>query len=840
MYRRTISALRQLRAPYWPPLLHWSLALIIGAALVATDAALWIAALATAGSTALAVGSMLRSDLIGRRRLPALLLALTPVILGLGIWRAESTAIQSEGLAAADFNGQHVRIVGRVAEEPQFRGSGTRVLLQTESISLASEQREVEAQVSLFIPDALDLELGERIEVEATLTPVASVASEASEYLEWLEAQGIAASGLARPGSVHVLEDTALGWPSRWTQGWTADAREALNVSLRDALPPPISGLAQGMITGRRDGIDTELRSVLNDTSLSHLIVISGSNLTLLTSIVIAATAWIAGRRPAAALAIVAALSYGLLIGPDPPVQRAMWMAIVFAAAHLLGRGASALYAVAATAALLTALDPQILLDLSFQLTLAGTLGIVLLMPTLSRDFLSGQSGFTGAVRDASLVTLVASLTTLPLIALHFERAALIGIPANLLVAPFFSWMLIGSAATAALGLVWESAAQAAAWPLSWLPLRWLVLVAEGAAELPGAGASIRGFGHAHVLIIYGAIGLAAWRPHHERILRWRRPRRAHLKETPHALGFTLIPRLREHLTAIAVTGAASAAAAILWLTVSAAPDALLKVHFFDIGQGDAALIVTADRQTILIDTGEQPDLALAALRRQMPPDSTRIDLLVITHPQSDHAEALWAIFDHYDISQALISVYMQDTSLGRRLLDLLARHEVEVTVSEPGLRIAFPGSTPLHLDVLWPPTSGLALESVDDPNATSIVIRATYGDAAFLFTGDINAAQEIDLVRRSCPGSVQPCDMRSDVLKVAHQGSRFSTTALMLDAVRPTLAVISAGRDNTFGHPHPEVVALLSRLGIETLVTAEHGDISVFTDGRSISVTHQ
>ena len=85
MTRRKISALRRLRTPYWPPLLHWSLALIFGAALTATDAALWITALAAAGSTLLAAGAALRSDLIGRRRLPVLLLAVTPVIMGIGV-----------------------------------------------------------------------------------------------------------------------------------------------------------------------------------------------------------------------------------------------------------------------------------------------------------------------------------------------------------------------------------------------------------------------------------------------------------------------------------------------------------------------------------------------------------------------------------------------------------------------------------------------------------------------------------------------------------------------------------------------------------------------------------
>ena len=375
------------------------------------------------------------------------------------------------------------------------------------------------------------------------------------EYLQWLANRRIGASGLVRPGSVEMLGRAEIPW---W-QSIAAEARRALNRSLGLALPPPLSGVAQGMITGRRDAIDSELRSDLNDTSLSHLIVISGSNLTLLTTIVMVSSAWLVGRRPAALLAIVAALSFGTLIGPDPPVQRAMWMAVVFAFAHMLGRGSSALYAIAATLALMVAIEPHILLDLSFQLTVAGTLGIIILMPSLSHDFLSGQSGIAGSLRDVTLVTLVATLATMPLIVLHFERAALIGIPANLLVTPLFTWMLLGSAATAAIGLLSDSLAMMLGWGLAWLPLRWLVLIADEGARLPGSGASIQGFGHAHLVVIYGAILAASLRPHRERIRRWERTARstasAPLENPLRRVRLEVIPGLRSALSPALISG---------------------------------------------------------------------------------------------------------------------------------------------------------------------------------------------------------------------------------------------------------------------------------------------
>ena len=834
--RPKLGIVNRLRLPYQPPLLLWTLAFTVGAALSLTNAASWMLALATLLVTLLALSSAARINALPKyRRANLLLLLITPILIGLGLWRAEATKLQADSISVVDLAGQTVRLEGVLVNEPQFRGAGVRVLLQVDSIALGPEQQRVDDRVQLDIPDAHSLAYGDRIAVDAVLT---STANGSTEYFEWLANQRIAATAAVQPGSLRRLGQSNLPW---W-QAFAADVRNALNRSLRSALPPPLSGIAQGMITGRRDAIDPELRSDLNDTSLSHLIVISGSNLTLLTALVMAGSAWLLGRRAAALLAILAALAYGTLIGPDPPVQRAMWMAIIFASAHMLGRGTSAFYAVAMTAGLMVALEPHILLDLSFQLTLAGTLGIIILMPALSQDFLSGEQGIVGTVRDAALVTFVATLATMPLIVLHFERAALIGLPANLLVTPFFAWMLLGSVATAMIGLVSEPLATVLSWPLAWLPLRWLALVAQHSSQLPGAGVAIHGFGHLHLLVVYTAALIVAFRPHRERVERWNRSHsaanRVPFTNPLRRFGIDIIPDLRTHLTPMFVTGAISALAAALWLSACNTADERLQVHFIDVGQGDSALIVTPQRQSILIDTGEQPEAILASLRKYLPQGAQRIDLVVITHPQSDHGEALWAILDHYDIGKVLVSRYAGATYFGRRLLDLVAEHGIPTITARPGIQLVFEGRTDLLLDVLWPPPSGLPEHYLSDPNSTSIVIRARFAEASFLFTGDINARQELDLVRRLCPGSQSPCTLSADVLKVAHQGSRFSSTTLFLETVRPTFAILNAGINNPHGHPHDEVVDSLHQIGATPLATHERGDISIATDGRTISLT--
>ncbi len=828
------------RSIYLPPLLLWALCFAVGAALSLAGGSLWLTLIAVLAAALASASSLAGARDATRNRAVNVVLALAaPMLLAVGFWRAESTNFDPDSLALADLGGQTVEIEGIVVDDPQLDASGMRLTVALEAIGLGGERRAISDTALLSASESDDVRAGDRISARAVLTGTAEMRD---DFLAWLASRGVAASGRAEPGSVRVLEQGQLSW---WRQA-AVEARSALNRSLRNALPPPYSGIAQGMITGRRDAIDSDLRATLNDTSLSHLVVISGSNLTLLTAIVMASCSWLLGRRSAAALAIFAVLAYGALVGSDPPAQRAMWMAIVFAGAHLLGRGASALTATAATAGLMIGLKPQILLDLSFQLTIAGTLAIVILMPSLSREFLSGRRGVWGTIRDVALVSIVASLATMPLIVLHFERAPLIGVAANLLAAPLFGWMLIGSAATALVGLVSESAAMTIGWALAWLPLRWLVIVAEAFVKLPGAGDVVRGFTHVHLLIIYAAILLATIRPHRERVRRWFRAsaRRAPTRGRPLRAVGGPAPNARSHLSAALATGAAAAAAAAIWLSVWSPGTERLQVHFIDVGQGDAALIVTPERRSVLIDTGERPDDVLAALRAHLPQRARAIDVLVITHPQSDHLEALWAINRFYDIRQVYAGAYMSETSIGRRAVALLTEASIPIDVVQAGDRIVVPGATPLHLDALWPPDGDLPREYLSDPNATSLVLRARYGDTAFLFSGDINAAQELDLARRPCAGGEyegeQVCELRADVLKVAHQGSRFSSTSLFLEAVRPTIAILSASAENPHGHPHASVLSGLRRIGADALLTAERGDISIASDGRSISVTTQ
>ena len=802
---------------YQAPLMLWSLAFVAGVGVAEVDSGWLPVALFVAAAT-----SGLSASRVWRHRpearLTIALLLLTPLALAAGAWRLDQTRaaapaafdLQSEAVAE-----QPLTVIGVVTAQPRRTVQRIELRVRAEQIRLADEQTPAELDLLVRLPLATSVAIGDRVEVVG-FTQLRD-AERSGNWSDYVARARVSAIGEAT--SARVIGHGGVSWTRRALN----DARDAMNRSLARTLPPPLAGVAQGMITGSRDSLDRPLREDFNATGLSHLIVISGSNVTLLATIVISVTAWLVGRRGSGLLAILAASGYCVFVGADAPVLRATVMAVVFVIAHMLGRPAAAPYAIMLAAAAMIAQDPRVLVDISFQLSFAGTLAIAALSPTLSQRFLSGEGGLRSATMDLVLINIVAIAATMPLIALHFERVSLVSLPANLVTAPFFAWMFLGGLATGVVGMISEGLGSALAWPLAWLPLRWFTLVGQSLADWPGAQQTVPGFGHIHVIAIYAALALIAIRPDHELL----RPSPARTRAASRA-------------APVLAAGLLAAAGAAVWL-VALDRDEHLEVHFLDVGQGDATVIHTPAGHSILIDGGADADRLASQLRDALPSGERRLDLVIVTHPQLDHLGGVLELFGGYEIGQIVVSPVHDDAALGRRMRELAEEHGVPVVTATAGTRIVLPGtgsSPDLILDVLWP--LNVPAGADENLNAHSLTIRLRYGEFAALLPADIGVEQEFGLAAQVCQHDAHdaepgPCDLTAAVLKVPHHGSGGSTSDLLLRRVRPSLAAISAGASNPHGHPHPDVIALLERHEIATLQTATHGRITIVTDGAAI-----
>lgn len=246
-------------------------------------------------------------------------------------------------------------------------------------------------------------------------------------------------------------------------------------------------------------------------------------------------------------------------------------------------------------------------------------------------------------------------------------------------------------------------------------------------------------------------------------------------------------------------------------------PDGHTHISFFDVGQGDSALIKTPSGRTILIDGG--PDWStLEAVGGTLPFFSRHIDVLILSHANLDHLASFPEILKRYRVQQLLVSIATIDSPWFRKMIDATKSANTELRVIRAGDTMTL--DRKLSVDVLWPPEK-LDPSLVKELNNTSLVLRVHDERRSALFTGDIESIVEDVLLRAKVP-------LRSDILKVAHHGSKTSSTEAFLSAVKPMIAVISVGRDNTYGHPHADVIKRLEEGGTSVRRTDEEGEITI------------
>jgi competence protein ComEC len=276
--------------------------------------------------------------------------------------------------------------------------------------------------------------------------------------------------------------------------------------------------------------------------------------------------------------------------------------------------------------------------------------------------------------------------------------------------------------------------------------------------------------------------------------------------------------RLHRLLTQWHTTVLLVISASLIWLSLRGMPDGRLHVYFLDVGQGDAIFIHAPDGRQILVDGGPSPNALLDELGDIMPFWDRSLDLVVLTHPDSDHMNGLLAAPARYHIKQVLDTGFTLQSADAIAWNDALAERSVARIPADQGLRLLVGD---VILTVLSP-AAGADSPSAGD-NAASIVLRLDYGRTSVLLTGDASTAVEAEMLAEALP-------LDADILKAGHHGSADSSSEAFLAAVSPEIAVIQVGADNTFGHPAP---AVLDRLqGVEVLRTDQDGRVEAISDG--------
>jgi competence protein ComEC len=628
----------------------------------------------------------------------------------------------------------------------------------------------------------------------------------------------------------------------------TDQLHERAAAGLGEGMPTREAALARGFVLGDDDGVDEATKEDFIRSGLSHLLAVSGENVTLLALLampVLAAFGIPLRERLVWTIALIAV--YVPLAGSGPSIQRAGVMGAAGLLATLAGRRASRLYALGLAAAVTVAIEPSVAGDVGWQLSFAAVLGILLLASPIRNWFLSrfegeGAGPWRRALAEGVAVTVAATLATAPLIAHAFEEVSVTSLVANVLALPAVPpamWLGMVSAALAQVpgvplaplngldALLLAYVAQVAAWcgRPSWAVVQvhigvWAMLATYVAmAAAVAVAASLARTSRLAAARVSSATATAVdLRPAPAAAVDLRPGKRA--KGRPRSAERTKGRPRRRALLVVALFGAAVLAGALgapWWRGDSnPAPGATpgLRIEVLDVGQGDAILLQPRRAPAVLVDGGPPGDELVAKLHAE---GIDRLGAAVVTHDQSDHAAG---------IAEALGEMPIERLVYGRldgRFLAAASSAGVGPEAVAAGTTLS---SGSLRLEVLWPPPELLAEDPPDtDPNLLALVIRARWHDFTMLLTADAEAeSTPLD------PGPI-------DVLKVAHHGSDDAGLGPLLDRIRPRLAVISVGADNPYGHPTPGTLATLARHRVPTLRTDEDGTVEIDVTRRSFSV---
>jgi competence protein ComEC len=709
-------------------------------------------------------------------------------------------------------SGGWLTIEGVVRAYPDVRDTYTDLRLASESVEIDGHAMPVRGTVLVRAPRFPECDYGDRLLVSGFLETPPEF--EGFSYRDYLARQGIYA--LVRYPRIQsvALDQGSPFWAAIYA------VRDRANGLIARLVPDPEASLLQGILLGIESGIPASLYDDYNATGTSHIIVISGTNITILAALFARTFGRLLGKRRAYWFTLGGIILYVLLVGADAAVVRAGIMGTLYVTARYLGRQSTAYVSLFASAILLTLAKPLALWDAGFQLSFAATLGLILFTPPIERLFERALARLVSRDRaqqilrylsDVLVVTLAAQVLTIPLVVYHFGRLVLVSPLANALILPVQPLVMSLGGVALLVGMVpfLAPAAQVIAW-VPWLCLAYTNAIVRELADWPMAAHQISHSAALWLLCGYSLLLGLVWlmsskRGYASRAWQWAKARQQWQSSTA-LVGLGL-------------------AAILAWLAVAQMPDGRLHVTFLDVGQGDAILITTPRGQQLLVDGGPSPSALTSALGREMPFWDRSLDLVAMTHADADHITGLAEVLDRYQVGGWLESGLPEDDPTYVECQELLAQRGVPQHSVSAGDRLNL--GSGILLDVLHPP-AGFTVAPDTSSNDRSLVLRLAWQHASFLFTGDVEAAAEGQLL-----ASRQL--LRSDVLKVAHHGSGGSSTVPFLAAVDPGHAVISVGAENRFGHPDPAVLERLA--GVAVLRTDQHGTVEFATDGQRLWV---
>lgn len=711
---------------------------------------------------------------------------------------------------------QLVKVYGMVKESQKERSGGSSLLIDGEAFLIKDPSISMKGKISIRSWEdnafANEYGYGDIIQLEGKLTQPRPVRNPNSfDYRKYLHRQGVFATMTVND----VLEVKKNDEGGFFFFKWIRELRERVEYVISEiSFDSDVEAIMKGIVLGENGEMSPELYNAFRKTSTTHILVVSGINFAILAG-------WVYGFFDLLRKALsnkklgnpilenktllyipvfLIVILYACMAGMEFSVMRAFVFISLFIFATILNRGRDLFNILGISSLCILAISPGAFWDAGFQLTFAAVASITYLSPywekVLSKVKPKGlhQRAIHWGLEGIT-VSISAQLGAGLIIAYTFGTFSLSGIIVNPLVAPLVTLITPTGFISCLIGLMSIPLANVVGWIDNFLILV-LKYIVFWFSEFRLSSIPVKGFSLMHVIIITSFVIFAV----------------------------NLPMLLRKNRQTVLIYGLA-VLTVFCWGMAMMYDGHVAKITYLDVGEGDSIYAETPDNYKVLIDGGSYREgyslgerVVAPFLRRE---GVGNLDLMVSTHPDNDHTGGLTYILDNFHVKKVLTGSYGLTSPTYKEFLNRL--NGTESSDAKPEV---IHDNRDVKIEVLSDQYR-VALKNEDlRMNNNSVVLKLTYKEASFLFTGDIQKEGERQLINSGR-------DVKATVLKVPHHGSGSSSSYDFIRAVQPSVAVISVGYRNFYKHPSPYVVARYDRSGIKIYRTDKQGAVTIITDGR-------